>query len=234
MGNEKIFVISRQKCGTTSTGVFLRDHGINCLSPDGRTNRLWALLVQNNQFKTVVQDPLIDQYQAFEDNPWWMRGVPQQLLSEFPSAKFILVKRDKNRWFDSLKSHWNEYGGFTCVHSHEYERTSDYFEYLNINRGLMRNEHAFPITEEHREHYCTFYESRHDEILTHFKEKKKEEQLFSSNLENPNLWVDMGRFLNLQVDNNYTAHQNRKEQRSKRKAKSFAKDLKWLIQEHLK
>ena len=234
MSNEKIFVISRQKCGTTSTGAFLRDHGITCLSPDGRTNRLWALLVQNNQFKTVFQDPLLDQYQAFEDNPWWMRGVPQKLLSEFPTAKFILVKRDKNRWFDSLKSHWNESGGFTCVHSHEYERTSDYFEYLNTNRGLMRNEHAFPITEEHREHYCSIYETRYNEILAHFSEKRKEKQLFTSDLENPNLWVDMGRFLGLRVDETYTAHQNKKEQRSKRKTKSFAKDLKWIIQEHLK
>lgn len=234
MRKDKIFVISRQKCGTTSTGIFLRDHGITCLSPNGKTNRLWSLLVQNNQFETVFQDPILNEYQAFEDNPWWMNGMPQKLLSKFPKAKFILVKRDKNRWFDSLKSHFNEFGGFTCVHANEYDRTSDYFEYLFRNRGLMRNEHAFRITEKHREHYCRVFESRYNEILSHFKEKGKEKQLFTSSLENPNLWVDMGRFLDLEVDENYTSHQNKKEQRRKRKAKSFAKDLKWLIQDHLK
>ena len=234
MSKEKIFVISRQKCGTTSTGEFLRDHGIKCLSPDGRTNRLWSIFVQNNQFEKVFQHPLISEYQAFEDNPWWMRGMPQKLLSQFPEAKFILVKRDKNSWFDSLKSHFNEYGGFTCIHAHEYDRTSDYFEYLYQNRGLMRNEHAFQITEDHREHYCEIYESRHDEILGVFAESGKEQQLFTSNLEEPNLWVEMGKFLNLEVDKNYTAHQNKKEQRRIRREKSFIKDLKWLLLDHLK
>ena len=233
MDTSKIFVISRQKCGTTSTGKFLRDHGFKCLSPDGERNRYWSILAQTGKINEVFDDSVLDDFDAFEDDPWWMHGVPQKLAQRFPESKFILLTRDPEDWFDSIRSHFNEYGGFSMVHAFEYDRHQEYFHYLNSNRSLVRNEFALEIKESHRKHYCEIYTNRLNEIIHYFKSRSLQNQLFVDNLEDSEVWKRLGNFLNIEVNSTYRVHSNRKENRRKNTRKSFAKDFKWILKDYL-
>lgn len=234
MESEKIFVISRQKCGTTSTGQFLRDHGITCLSPDGKRNRYWSILAQTGKMKKVLDDPVLSDFQAFEDDPWWMHGVPEILTAHFPGAKFILLTRTPDDWFDSLRSHVNEYGGFAMVHAFEYDRHLEFYEYMNANRSLMRNEFAMDINESHRQHYCELFTHRMNETIRHFESIGLESSLFLGELDDPGVWKKLGEFLNIEVDGEYQIHSNRKEKRNTKTRKSFSRDLKWVVKDYLK
>jgi|SaaInlStandDraft_1057018.scaffolds.fasta_scaffold39591_2 hypothetical protein len=235
--SQKIFVVSRQKCGTTSTGNFLRDHGINCLSPDGFHNRLWAMQAQSGQYDEIFDHPLFSSFDAYEDDPWWMRGVPSETLNRFPNAKFILMKRDSNAWFQSMMAHFNEYGGFGSVHAMEYQRTEFYHKYLNSNRGLIRNEFPFEIKPADSEHYIDLYNKRNEEIFQLFDERGKSSQLIQVHLEDPEKWLKIGEFLSLKVKNDYDSIANKKSNRSKKKetrVHNLVKEMKWLIKNHWK
>lgn len=234
MGSKKIFVISRQKCGTTSTGQFLRDHGVKCLSPDGKRNRYWSILAQIGKFEEILDDSSFLQFDAFEDDPWWMKGVPEKLTEYFPNSKFILLTRNPDNWFDSLRAHFNEYGGFSMVHAFEYDRHLEYYYYLNSNRSLIRNEFALDINESHRDHYCKLYTNRIDRIIRHFNSKGLESNLFLGELEDSRVWKKLGEFLNLKVASEYQVHSNQKNEREKSKSRSFSRDIKWVVKDYLK
>ena len=234
--SQKIFVISRQKCGTTSTGIFLRDHGVNCLSPDGFHNRLWSMQAQSGQYDEIFNHPLISSFNAYEDDPWWMRGMPREILNRFPNAKFILMIRDSDAWFKSMMAHFNEYGGFGSVHAMEYQRTEYYHSYLNSNRSLIRNEFPFEIKPADSEHYTDLYNKRNEEIVQLFNHLGKSNQLIQVHLEDPQKWLKIGDFLDINVELDYDIIANKKSSRNKKKRGiiTLAKEMKWLIKNHWK
>ena len=149
---ERIFIISKQKCGTTSTAKFLEDHGIPVAQADGWHNRLWSLLHFAGKHEEIFSSERFNKFRAFEDSPWWMNNMFDRILTKFPDSKFILLTRDKDEWFDSLKRFLNKTPHFSVIHALEYPRTAEYHQYLSANRRLLRN-HSITIDESYRAPY---------------------------------------------------------------------------------
>ena len=191
---------------------------------------------QSGQYDEIFDHPLFNSFDAYEDDPWWMRSMPREALNRFPNAKFILMKRDPNSWFQSIMAHFNEYGGFGSVHAMEYTRAELYHEYLHSNRNLIRNEFPFEITPADSDHYIKLYNQRNAEILQLFDERGRSSQLIQVYLEDPEKWLKIGCFLGLKVKNDYDNIANKKSDRSKKKRGliTLVREMKWLIKNHLK
>ena len=215
----KIFVLSRQKCATTSTGDFLRHHGLSCAGADGTNNRIWGVLALSGQHEDIFNSQRFQEHQAFEDDPWWMRGMADILVDKFPDGLYILVERDADQWFDSMIAHSKSVGlGFSAIHLLEYERGEDLANYLLNNRVVIQNERAFPLTEEHRAHYTRLYRERLGHTLQLFEESGLNERLCHVQLSDPEKWQKIGRFLDLETDPNIDVQSNRKDKRKPRKS----------------
>ena len=210
----KIFVLSRQKCATTSTGDFLRSHGISCAGADGNNNRYWGLLALARDYEKIFKSERFNDHLAFEDDPWWMNGMAEACLKRFPDGLYILVERDANEWFDSMLAHSRSRGlGFSMLHMLEYNRTKEYFHYLMDNRLLIQNENSFMLTEENRSHYVSFYERSIRSILDLFDKKNMNNRLCHVQINDPLKWQKIGQHLGLNVDESFDMISNRKSRR---------------------
>ncbi len=96
---KKVFVIGRNKTGTTSLQIALRDLGY-FVAP---TN-LGELLLKNwidKDFASIIE--FCRNYDAFQDIPFSLAHSYRELDQAFPGSRFILTVRDnENQWFDSL------------------------------------------------------------------------------------------------------------------------------------
>lgn len=233
---ERIFIISKQKCGTTSTAQFLEDHGIRVARADGLHNRLWSLLHFSGKHDVIFESQRFQEFRAFEDDPWWHNGMLNILLNRFPTSKFILLKRDPDEWFDSLRDYLNQRPHFSLLHALEYPRTVDYHSYLMDNRRILRN-HSMFIEESHRKSYTMYLRDYYSSVERTFQEQGRCDQLFSKDLNDENKWVALGEFLSLQVDSNYTIHLN-KAVREKRAIENrlvrLIRDIRWALRSFLK
>ena len=230
---ERIFIISKQKCGTTSTAQFLEDHGITVARADGWHNRLWSLLHFAGKHEEIFSSQRFNEFRAYEDEPWWMSNIFDRILSKFPDSKFILLKRNKDEWFDSLKKYLNNRPHYSVIHALEYPRTEEYHMYLSANRRLLRN-HSMKIDESHRALYTQYFEDYHDEINAKIKKAGREEQLFTADLSDADKWVRLGEFLNIQVPADYSVHANRasaSQSHQENLLQQAYRDIKWVLRE---
>ena len=95
---EKIFVIGFHKTGTTSLKVALEVLGLRVTGPN---SELLAAFRQGDTGKVRL---VVDQYDAFQDEPWFM--FYEDLNQQFPDAKFILSERKPRKWLRSFKKHY--------------------------------------------------------------------------------------------------------------------------------
>ena len=63
----------------------------------------------------IFRSPEFNRYQVFEDDPWWISDFYKVLFHRFPDARFVILERDADRWFDSMVSHSK---GHTLGNSH--------------------------------------------------------------------------------------------------------------------
>lgn len=220
----KIFVLSRQKCGTTSTGDFLRQIGISCAGANGIDNRKWGLLALSGQHDVIFNSERFRTHQAFEDDPWWMRGMAEATIDRYPDGLYILMERDANQWFDSMLAHSHSLGlGFSSVHLLEYERAEELADYLLQNRVITQNEGAFPLQEKDRVHYTDLYTKRLQQIIGIFESLGLQDRLCHVHLEDPGKWVKIGRFLGVEVSPQLEIQSNRKGTRTQPKRDVFTR-----------
>lgn len=91
----KVFCIGFHKTGTSSIGRALAHLGFRVTGPnfvqDPRIHsQLWSLA-----------RPLIDRYDAFQDNPWPI--LFREIDNHVPEAKFVLTWRDPLDWIESVE-----------------------------------------------------------------------------------------------------------------------------------
>lgn len=94
----KVFGIGFHKTGTTSLAVALQRLGYTVTGPNG---------VHNPDIATTawpMAKELIDQFDAFQDNPWPV--LFEELYSYRPESKFVLTRRDPNKWIRSVVKHF--------------------------------------------------------------------------------------------------------------------------------
>lgn len=206
----KIFCISLQRTGTTSTGKFFRDHGFRVADWDISHRNDWTRSYITGDYEAIFSSSDFLIYKVFEDEPWWIPDFYKVLYHRVPNARFILMRRDPDRWFDSMKSHDNERTlSNTYTHCKIYRREKDLSgELLAASRYSSEIDTLLPLNDSHREHYkhlYTLFIEEMQEFFAHFGSEK----LFSCRLEDPLKWIKLGNFFGIDVAEDYNVHENR-------------------------
>lgn len=207
----KIFCISLQRTGTTSTGQFFKDHGYMVATYSVSVKNSWTLNFFRGDYESIFRSMDFRYSMVFEDDPWWLGDFYKVLYHRFPDSKFILLERDATKWFDSMVSHS---GGKTLGNAHrhcaQYQRLKEFHE-ANPGHGNMYEnvvDNALPLGEGQREHYTGFYNARNIEIKLFFQHHDNT-RLFNARLEDGDLWQKMGNFFGIKVRDGYNVHLNR-------------------------
>ncbi|MCP4521848.1 MAG: hypothetical protein GY827_09205 [Cytophagales bacterium] len=204
----KIFCISFQRTGTTSVGQFFVNHGYNVSTYPTSEKNKWTQKWFEGDYESILKSKEFKKNTVFEDDPWWCLDFYRFLFHKFPSAKFILVTRDPDKWFDSMVSHSNgKILGNTYIHSFVYDRLDEYKKNINTFKtdGI---DNLLDLNEEHRSHYVRIYNNRNQEILDFF-ERNDPSRLVHTTLENPNKWQKIANFFNITINNQQDIHENK-------------------------
>jgi len=211
IGRPKIFCISMQRNGTTSVGVFLKDHGYKVASY-GAHSKHWSSLWYKGDYERIFHSLKFKSFQAYEDNPWWFPDFYRVLNYRFPNAKFILMYRDSNKWFDSMINHTsirkliNNY-----EHNKIYRKLDLFYEKCDNDPSFQPNKYdnANCISfDDKREHYIKVYEEYNREVVEYFK-RYAPNKLFVSQLTDKEKWKNLSQFLQIKVATDYEVHANK-------------------------
>ena len=192
----KIFVISFQRNGTTSTGEFFKKSGYK-VADFWVSHRLnWSNKWFEGDFSSIFNSPEFINNEVFEDSPWWYTNFYKQLYHQFPTSRFVLMERDANKWFDSMVSHSNGKSlGNTYLHSYLYQRITEYNN-SNIPKELIVWDNGLSLNEEHRTHYTDIYKNQNLEIKRFFN-RHDSSRLITLRLEDSNKWDKLTSYFNI-------------------------------------
>ncbi|MCG8308799.1 MAG: hypothetical protein MI975_15500, partial [Cytophagales bacterium] len=193
---EKIFCISFQRTGTTSTGQFFKDHGFKVANWNISRKYGWTESWFKGDYETIFNSKDFKKNIVFEDDPWWLLDFYKVLFHRFPKSKFVLLEREPDKWFDSMVSHSNGKSlGNTHRHAIVYNREEEfYLNNLGIENAYTQEiDNLLPLNEEHRQHYKQIYINRNTEIKLFFK-LHDQNRIFLGKLEDPEIWQKMGSF----------------------------------------
>lgn len=202
---DKIFCISFQRTGTTSVGNFFKEHGYkvagNQISQSNEWNEKWY----RGDYDAIFNSKYFKRSEVFEDDPWFFPEFYKFLFMKFKNAKFILFKRDPNKWFDSMVSHSNGMSlGNTFIHAKIYRREEEMHSFDSYGEPILNH----LSLEGHREEYIKVY-NRHIIEVEQFFKAYAPDSLITCNLEDPEKWTKLGALFNIKVDDSYNVHSNR-------------------------
>ena len=211
--HKKIFVISFQRTGTTSTGAFFKDFNYKVATYSASTKNKWTLSFFKGDYNKIFNSKDFKLNQVFEDDPWWLNDFYKVLYHKFPSAKFVLLTRNTNNWYNSMMNHSNKKNlGNTHIHCNIYER--DYhsedkqvFNDILKNSYSLKTDNLLPLNENHKSHYINIYERRNNEIKLFF-DKHDGSRCVCLELEDEEKWNKLGKFFNLKVPEAYNSMEN--------------------------
>lgn len=207
---DKIFCISFQRVGTTSTGVFFKDHGYKVANWTVSNQNKWSNYWFKGDLESIFQSKDFYENQVFEDDPWWLTDFYKTLFYRFPTSKFILLERDADKWFDSMVSHSEgKTLGNTHLHSFLYDRLDEFYGIEGYQKKMytLEIDRLLPLDESYRGHYIHIYKNRIQEIKSFF-EIHDSSRLFYEQLEDDLIWKKMGDFFSIKVKDGYKSHTN--------------------------
>ncbi|MDP5018647.1 hypothetical protein FJR11_21910 [Anabaena sp. UHCC 0187] len=183
----KIFCIGFHKTGTTSLAVALKKLGYSVTGPNG----VQDLNISQNVF--VMAYALVEQYDAFQDNPWPI--IYKELDTKYPGSKFILTLRDSKSWIRSQVRHFG------------------------VQETPMRKWiYGVGCPKGNEEIYVNRFENHNKEVLAYFKERPSD--LLILNLAKGDGWERLCPFLEKEIPNEPFPHANKAEDREKSKSTS--------------
>lgn len=208
-----VFCLSMQRSGTTSVGKFLADVGYNAAGWTQSLENNWSEQWYEGDFEAIFNSKTFLESNAFEDAPWFFPDFYKNLYHRFPNAKFLLLKRDSEEWFNSMVKHSNDnILGKTPVHCKIYRREKEYLELLHSNKLVDReNNYVLEKTMKltpHKKLYLETYERHYNEVLEFFN-RKSPNSLFFGCLDDKNIWSNMAEFLGKKIPNSYVSHENK-------------------------
>jgi len=211
IGKPKVFCISMQRNGTTSVGQFLKDHNYRVASY-GQHSKDWSSLWVKGDYDSIFKSVTFKSYQAYEDNPWWFPDFYRVLHNKFSRAKFILLYRDGDKWFESMKNHKTIQSlKNTYRHNKVYNKLDLFYEKLDTDDSFKPNEingvNDIPFDEE-KERYLRAYQIYNRDAIEYFK-KYAPDKLFYTRLDDPEKWQKIGSFLGIKVAKDYNIHSNK-------------------------
>ncbi len=202
--NRKIFVVGRNKTGTTSVGQALSSLGFR-LGDQSEAELLmedWAKRSFNN----------IAEYcrtaDAFQDVPFNLDYTCQIMDYSFPDSKFILtVRNSPQEWYESLTRF------HTMILGKNRLPTADDLKQFPYRRtGWLWRAHQLVYgIDEHtlynKELYIRHYEAHNQRVLDYFRHRP--EDLLVLNLSNPESMRSLCEFLDIPVTDQVMPHLNR-------------------------
>ncbi len=209
----KVFCISMQRTGTTSVGKFFRDFGFRWVGWSITAKNEWTVSCYNGDYEKIFSSLDFKSANAYEDAPWFYPGFFKVLYHRFPNAKFVLFMRDADAWYKSMVKHsGGDVLGRADTHCKTYRRELEYFDLLNSGRIDTKTENALgtekimKITNQ-AEHYKDIYHLHSVEVQDFFA-RFSPDALFVGSLEDPEKWHKLGKFLGVQVPDDYNSHEN--------------------------
>lgn len=203
-----------QRTGTTSVGQFFSDFGFKCAGwPACRRNN-WRERWYERDFDSIFRSKEFRSADAYEDSPWFYPGFYRVLYHRFPNSMFVLFERDPDEWWESMVNHsGGEIPGLNRIHSKIYRREMEFFELMY--KGDITDKMWDSIHDEKRmslsdnsEHYKNIYEMHNLEVKDFFH-KRAPKSLHVGRLDDPKKWKKLGKFLGVQVPDEYRCHKNR-------------------------
>ena len=203
-----------QRTGTTSVGKFLRDFGYRTAGWNEDYQNDWSGHWYDGEYEEIFSSVDFRTANAFEDSPWWMPGFYRVVFNRFPSSKFILFTRNPDAWFRSMLSHSNgNIIGGSQVHCRIYRRELEYYDLLKTGQIVEHTDNqvyskkTMKITVEHAEHYKAAYRLHNEEVQDFFA-RNSPISLHVGELEDPDKWEKLGRFLGFEIPPGYDSHEN--------------------------
>lgn len=209
--SHKVFCISYQRTGTSSVGGFFKDHGFKVATWGVQRRNKWTHLWFEGRYDEIFSSDDFNNHDVFEDDPWFCLDFYKILYHRFPDAKFILVNRDENKWFNSMMTlARGKTPGNTHIHAYIYDRLNDFYNLSDFKKRSYSHaiDSALRIDETNRSHYVKIYKERNREIINFFETFGKD-RLFVCNLDDSDKWQKMGSFFDINVDMNYESHRNK-------------------------
>ncbi|MBE0670972.1 MAG: hypothetical protein IH588_10320 [Anaerolineales bacterium] len=207
----KIFCISLQRTGTTSTGQFFKDHGYPVATYGVSLANAWTSRYWIGDYESIFRSYDFRASLVFEDDPWWLNDFYKVLYHRFPNSKFILLERDADKWFDSMVSHSKgKTLGNTHIHCAHYQRLKEFHDMAAADKNIYTDVFykALPLGEAQREHYTSFYSIRNKEVNLFFQHHDPS-RLFNADLVDEALWKKMANFFHININEGYNVHLNK-------------------------
>lgn len=189
----RLFCISMQRSGTTSVGDWLEAHGLVRAGYPTSARLGWTRLWREGEHEAIFCSPEFEQAEILEDDPWWCPDFYQVLAARFPEARFILLTRDVDDWFDSLCHHsGGRNPGASDMHARIYEREADLRAVLEGRGDLDPSQSGLLSLIGHETHYKAIYRRHHEAVRAFFAGMP--ERLFTGRLELPQTFIELCEF----------------------------------------
>jgi len=162
----KVICIGMHKTGTTTLGLALLDLGYSVL---GARTDITDLLVEG-EMEEVLK--ITESYDALQDVPWAV--LYKELDKKYPNSKFIITKRDENKWLQSVLNHFAD----TYIPLHEWI-------------------YGVRIASGNEEVYVNRYKRHYEEVNEYFKNRPND--LLSISFKDGDGWKEICEFLGQEI-----------------------------------
>jgi len=182
-----------QRSGTTSVGDWLEAHGLVRAGYPTSARLDWTRLWMRGNHESIFQSPEFQRAEILEDDPWWCPDYYRFLATRFPDARFILLTRDPDDWFESLCHHSGGLNpGWSDIHARIYDREADLRAVLAGREGIGPSQPGLLSIANHESHYKSVYERHNQNVQEFFAGTPN--RLFVGRLNDSRTFVDLCEF----------------------------------------
>jgi len=209
-GTERVFCISMQRTGTTSVGKFFQDFDYRWGGWPADKKNSWSRSWYDGDYEKIFSSIDFRATNAFEDSPWWLPGFYKILFHRFPRSKFVLFTRDPDLWFASMVKHSaGNVIGNSKFHCKVYRREMELLKAGAFDEELEGRIHSEKPMKliGHENHYKEIYQLHNAEVQDFFQ-RHSPESLHVGRLEDPDKWTKLGKFLGVEVPEDYDPREN--------------------------
>lgn len=220
----KIFVIGRNKSGTTSIGAAIASLGFKLGNQSGAELLMedWA----RRDFRNIVK--YCGTADAFQDVPFSLDYTYQIMDHAFPGARFILTMRSSSlEWYESLTRFHTR-----IVGKNRLPTAKDLAQFPYRNTGWLWRSHqlVYGVDEKtlyDKTIYIRHYESHNSKVIEYFRHRVKD--LLVLNVAAPDAMRALCDFLGVRSSNHAMPHLNRSTDDRRRDRRENAGDGDYAI-----
>ena len=187
---DPLFCLSMQRSGTTTVGDWLEAHGLERAGYPTSSRLGWTNSWMQGDHEEIFSSPEFQSAEIFEDDPWWCPDFYRVLAERFPTARFILLTRDVNDWFDSLCHHSGGVNpGPTNIHARIYKREHHLQALIEADPNCDPMESGLLSVIDYEDHYISAYLQHNQSVCDFFASSP--DRLFCGCLDSPQSLVDL-------------------------------------------